>query len=467
MIVMKFGGASVEDAPCIDRVIEIINSRLGRQPVVVVSAMGKTTRRLLQAAESSASGDSRTTLGVIAELKTRHVSEARRLIKRSSASKAFQLIDRYFEELKKLLEGLAILGDVPPRALDKILSYGELLSAAILSSTLAERGIQARLLDAREVIKTDDRYGSASPIFELTNQRVRDSVLPAVEAGLVPVLQGFIGTALHGATTTLGFEGSDYTAAIVGAAIDADEIQIWKTVSGLMTADPAVFKDARTVKRCSFTEAAELTYNGAKVLHPKAVYPAAEKNIPVRILNSKEPGRGGTLISSSAGPCTNLVKSITYKSGVTFVHLAASPGSSAERNRSSEDLALGLIESLSRRRIESTITVLSASNVMVALDSGSLNSPGGRYLLEEISSLGSLRTEGGRAIISIVGEELTTDRALAVRAFQALDRFNIGMIFRGASPMTMSFAVSEDDVEAVIASLHKAFFSTVDPGVFE
>src|SRR5437762_1986050 len=285
MIVMKFGGTSVEDAPSIERVTEIIRERLNRQPVIVVSAMGKTTRKLLQAAEPSAAGDAKTTLGIVAALKTRHSSEARRLVKHPDGREAFALIEKHFDELKKLLEGLAVLGEVPPRGLDKILAYGELLSSALLADSLFERGIPARLFDARELIKTDDRYGSASPLFDVTDQRIRDAIRPALDSGVVPVLQGFIGSSRDGATTTLGFEGSDYTATILGAALDAEDIQIWKDVSGLMTADPEIYSRARTVKLCSFAEAAELTHFGAKVLHPKAIQPAARKNIPVHIYN--------------------------------------------------------------------------------------------------------------------------------------------------------------------------------------
>jgi aspartate kinase len=342
-----------------------------------------------------------------------------------------------------------------------------LLSAAILYGALEERGLSARLLDARQMIITDDRYGSASPILDLTNGRVRAAVLPAVEAGSVPVLQGFIGTAVHGATTTLGFEGSDYTAAIVGAAIEADEIQIWKTVPGLMTADPSVFNEARTVKRCSFVEAAELTYHGAKVLHQKAVYPAAEKNIPVRILNSKEPGRSGTTISSRGGPCSNLVKSITYRRGVTIVHLAAADQSQAQHNSSTEELSIGLIEALKRRRIEPIVVASSASSLIVAVDSDSLETPGGRYVIEEISKLGRLWSEKNLAIVSIVGEELRSDTGLPARVFKALDLFELGMMLHGPSPITMSFTIKEDDVGAVVAALHQALFSEVDPNVFE
>src|SRR5205085_7120958 len=178
MIVMKFGGTSVEDAASIERVTEIIKARLPLRPVVVVSAMGKTTRKLLQAAEASAAGDRSTTLAVVAELKTRHLSEARMLVKATADRAVFSIIDRHFDELKKLLEGLAILGEVPPRGLDKILSYGELLSSAIVTDALGERGIDSRLVDVRDLIKTDDRFGGASPIFDITNAKVEEGLAP-------------------------------------------------------------------------------------------------------------------------------------------------------------------------------------------------------------------------------------------------------------------------------------------------
>src|ERR1044072_873126 len=187
MIVMKFGGTSVEDASCIERVAEIVRARVALRPTVVVSAMGKTTRKLLQAAEASAAGDAKTTLAVVADLKARHASEARQLIKNQWG--AFDLIEQYFSELKKLLEGLAILGEVPPRGRDNIFAYGELLSSAIVADALAERGLQTKLLDARELIKTDDRFGGASPIFEMTNARLQDAIAPLAAANTVAVMQ--------------------------------------------------------------------------------------------------------------------------------------------------------------------------------------------------------------------------------------------------------------------------------------
>jgi aspartate kinase len=457
MIVMKFGGTSVEDAPSIERVAEIIRQRLHLRPVVVVSAMGKTTSKLLQAAEASAAGDSRTTLGIVADLKTRHTSEARRLVRKSEEREVFTLIEKHFDELKKLLEGLAILGEVPPRGLDKILAYGELLSSAVLADALAERGIQARLLDARELIKTDDRFGSASPIESLTNQRVIESVLPVVGSGAVPVIQGFIGSSRDGATTTLGFEGSDYTATILGAALDAEDIQIWKDVAGLMTADPEIFAGARTVKHCSFAEAAELTHFGAKVLHPKAIHPAARKNIPVHIYNSRKPSAPGTTITASATPSANPIKSITYKRPVTIINAEAASGT---------DMSRVFLDVLAKRRVEPLLMSSSGSHLVLAIDSRDLRH-GGRDLIEAVSGQGKAAAEANCAVVSVVGEGLGGDPAVVSQIFNAINGIEVGLIVHGSSPLTMSVVVAESDVEQTVSRLHGAFFEKLDPQVFE
>jgi aspartate kinase len=467
MIVMKFGGTSVEDAASIDSVAKIIRDRLSLRPIVIVSAMGKTTRKLIQAAEASAAGDNRTTLAIVADIKTGHLSEARQLVKDSSAREVFARIERVFDELKKLLEGLAILGEVPPRGLDKILSYGELLSSAIVAGAVAERGVDARLLDSRDFIKTDERFGAASPLFDLTYDQTRRAITPVVEQGGVPVIQGFIGSTRKGATTTLGFEGSDYTAAIVGAAMDVDDIQIWKDVSGLMTADPAVFAGARTVRVCTFAEAADLTYFGAKVLHPKAIYPAARKNIPVHIYNSKRPEATGTAISASAPRCANLIKSIAYKRPVTIINANGESTTDGSQAAPPEDFLKALLETMGRHRAQPLITAVSAASAALAVDSRELADERGRDLMEDISKFATASLQPNKAIVSLVGEELRSDPGVAGRVFDAIDEIQPGLILHGSSPITMSFIVGEADVESVIARLHEVFFGDLDPQVFE
>jgi aspartate kinase len=465
MIVMKFGGTSVEDASCIERVAEIVRARVAERPTVVVSAMGKTTRKLLQAAEASAAGDAKTTLAVVADLKARHASEARQLIKNQWS--AFDLIEQYFSELKKLLEGLAILGEVPPRGLDKILAYGELLSSAIVADALAERGMQTKLLDARELIKTDERFGGASPIFEITNANLQGAIAPLAAENTVAVMQGFIGSTREGATTTLGFEGSDYTAAIIGAAVNADDIQIWKDVSGLMTCDPRIYKGAKTVKACSFNEAAALTYFGAKVLHPKAIHPAARKNIPVHIYNSKAPEAGGTEITEHAPACTNAIKSITYKRPVTVIKATIETIGKEEQIFLPEDSLKAVINEMIKRRVVPLLTAVSGLNMTFAVDTTAMNETTERDLLAEISKFTTANLVHDQAIVSLVGADLGEDSTLPGRVFQALEDVRVNAILHGSSPIMMNIVIAASDVERVIPNLHDVFFSQLDSRVFE
>lgn len=467
MIVMKFGGTSVEDAASIERVAEIIKARLHLRPVVVVSAMGKTTRKLLEAAEASAAGDRPTALSVVAELKTRHLSEACRLVQATTERAVFAIIDRHFDELKRLLEGLAILGEVPPRGLDKILAYGELLSSAIVADALNERGVPARLLDAREFIITDDRFGGAAPLFDIANARTREVLGPVIEAAEVAVIQGFIGATREGATTTLGFEGSDYTAAIVGAALGAGDIQIWKDVSGLMTTDPRIFAGARTVKACTFAEAADLTYFGAKVLHPKAIHPAARQNIPVHIYNSKKPEATGTAISASAPACANLIKSIAYKRPVTVLYVKGESISDSARAVAPEDFLKTLLNAFARHGARPLLVAVSAANVVLAIDGSEVSEARERDLREEIRRFATVHIDRRCAIVSLVGEELRSDTGLAGRVFKAIDETEVGVILHGSSAISMNLVVAETEVESVIARLHAVFFDRLDPQVFE
>jgi aspartate kinase len=414
MIIMKFGGTSVEDAPSIERVVEIIRARLELKPVVVVSAMGKTTRGLLEAAEASASGSVQKSLSILARLESSHRDETARLAHHNAEGRVFRQIEQYFEELTKLLEGLAILGEVPPRGLDKILSYGEQLSSAILVHALNQRGLPSFLLDARELIKTDDNYGGASPIFEITNPRIREAVVPLVKNGLVPIVQGFIGSTRSGATTTLGFEGSDYTAAILGAALSADDIQIWKDVSGIMTADPAIFPGGRTVKACSYTEAAELTYFGAKVLHPNAIHPAARSHIPIHIYNSRRPAATGTAITAGRMECSNPIKSIAYRRPVTIITAIQDPAQARRPAPGRDDFLKQMLEGVRRQGVDPFITALSSSSVTLAVASHGLDGAKVRDLIENISSFASASAEENRALVTLVGEGLRCEPAGAL-----------------------------------------------------
>src|SRR5215469_6950729 len=310
MIVMKFGGTSVESAEAIERVTGIVKSRLNRKPVVVVSAMGKTTNRLLKIADLAVSGQREEALRELFALRDFHLRE----------SNMERTIDEHFQELSELVKGLAALGELTPRSIDAISSFGERLSSRIVTNYFQHHGLNAVHVDSRKLIVTDHRYSQAAPLYEETYRRLAECI-PQLARNQVVVMGGFIGSTEEGVTTTLGRGGSDFTAAIVGAGIDAEEIQIWTDVDGMLTADPTVFPGGRRVRVISFNEAAELAYFGAKVLHPATVLPAIERNIPVLILNSRRPQVEGTRIIADVIPSSNIVKSIACKKKITVLNI--------------------------------------------------------------------------------------------------------------------------------------------------
>ncbi len=279
-------------------------------------------------------------------------------------------------------------------------------------------------------------------------------------------MQGFIGSTREGATTTLGFEGSDYTATIIGAAMEAADIQIWKDVSGLMTTDPNLSASARTVRLCSYAEAADLTFFGAKVLHPKAIHPAAQKNIPVHIYNSKRPEAVGTEIIAQTPACANLIKSIAYTRPVTLLHIKYDVTAEGVRASSMNDFLRSVLQAVNQQRLVPLLMAVSSSSVMLAFDSRAVSETGQRDLREELAKFSTVTIETERAIVSLVGEELRSDSTFAGRACQALAATKLGAILHGSSPITLNLVVGESEIETVIARLHAGFFADLDPHFF-
>ncbi len=320
MIVMKFGGTSVESAAAIERVAGIVKSVEVRRPVVVVSAMGKTTNKLLAIASAAIKGKREEYIRQIHDLRDYHSREARLVVPLADRAALDRTLDEHFQELTELVKGLAVLGELTPRSIDAISSYGERLSSYVVTLAFRHFGMKAEHVDSRHVMITDRRHTHAAPNFPESYARMA-AVIPPLAQHSVVVMGGFIGSTEDGVTTTLGRGGSDYTASIVGAGIAAEEIQIWTDVDGMLTADPTILPGGHRVKTISFAEAAELAYFGAKVLHPATVVPAIEKNIPVLILNSRRPEVPGTRIVSEAVPCGNVVKSIACKRKITLVNI--------------------------------------------------------------------------------------------------------------------------------------------------
>ena len=446
MIVMKFGGTSVESAEAIERVTGIVKSRLARKPVVVVSAMGKTTNRLLKIADLAVGGKREEALRELIALRDYHLRE----------SGMERTIDEHFQELSELVKGLAVLGELTPRSVDAISSFGERLSSLIVTNYFKHHGLSAVHLDSRKVIVTDRRHTQAAPNLEESYARLGAAIPPLLEDHVV-VMGGFIAATPEGIATTLGRGGSDFTASIVGAGIGAEEIQIWTDVDGMLTADPGIVPHAHRVKMISFTEAAELAYFGAKVLHPSTVVPAIDRNIPVLILNSRRPQVEGTRIVAEPVTTTNLVKSIACKSNVTVLNIHAAR----------MFLAYGFMRRIFEvfERYQTSVDMIATSEVNVSLTVD--QSEHWSEIVKDLREFSEVSVEENEAIICIVGDNIRYTPGVAARVFKALAGVNVRMISQGASALNLGFVVASEDLRAAVSALHAEFFSELDPAVFD
>ena len=365
-------------------------------------------------------------------------------------------LDDHFRELTELVKGLAVLGELTPRSIDAISSYGERLSSLIATLAFRHYGLHAVHLDARRVIITDNRHTQAVPIFSETYARLAAVVPPLADDGVV-VMGGFIGATENGVTTTLGRGGSDFTASIVGAGIEAEEIQIWTDVDGMLTADPTILPGGHRVKTISFAEAAELAYFGAKVLHPATVVPAVEKDIPVLILNSRRPDVPGTRIVSEVVHCGNVVKSIACKRKIALVNIHST------RMLMAHGFLRRIFEVFDR--YETPVDMVATSEVSVSLTiDNTAKLDGIRCELEQFSEVS---LENDQAIVCLVGENIRFTPGVASRTFAALNGVNVRMISQGASLLNLSVVVAEKDLKRAVEELHREFFRELDPEVFD
>jgi len=456
MIVMKFGGTSVESAAAIERVASIVKDRLDRKPIVVVSAMGKTTNKLLALAQAAIHGNREEYIRQLHDLRDFHSREARQVVPLAQRAELDRVLDDEFQEMTELVKGLAVLGELTPRSIDAISSYGERLSSYIVALAFEHYGVPSIHVDSRTVIVTDNRHTQAAPILADTYNRLASTVAPLAQQRVV-VMGGFIGSTIEGVTTTLGRGGSDFTASIVGAGVNAEEIQIWTDVDGMLTADPTIFPGGHRVKIISFAEAAELAYFGAKVLHPATVIPAIERNIPVLILNSRRPSVPGTRIVAETVKGGNAVKSIACKRRITLVNI----------HSTRMFMAHGFLRRIFEifDRYETPVDMISTSEVSVSL---TIDNPAHlEKIVSEMSEFSQVSTEPDQAIVCLVGENIRHTPGVAARAFGSLGGLNIRMISQGASLLNLSFVIAENDVNPAVEALHREFFKELDPEVFE
>jgi bifunctional aspartokinase / homoserine dehydrogenase 1 len=460
MIVVKFGGTSVGAVPQIDRAARIIHSMKESRPVVVLSAMGGVTDALLQAGESAVSGQVHARDDKLWEIRSKHDQAINELFKNRSTAVAVQDVERQiWEEIQKVFTGVSLLREMSPRSRDLISSFGERLIIPIFARYLKDLGMEAEPVDAREIIITSEESEFLLVDFEETRKRCQ-KLAKMAKSGTVPVVTGFICSTPAGVTTTLGRGGSDYSASIIGSCLKADEIQIWTDVNGVMTADPRLVPHARVLERVSYKEAAEMSYFGAKVLHPQTIMPAVDENIPIRIKNTFAPDMPGTLISAETPVHQYGVKTVTSITGVMLVSVEGRgmigvPGvagrvfTTTARNRIS---VLMFSQGSSEQHISLVVNRNDGDHTVKALRR-EFEVEIERRRIDRISSISDI------AIIALVGEGIKGAPGVAARAFGVLGTANVNilMIAQGSSELNLSIVVRQKDAPRAVQLIHQAF----------
>ncbi len=445
---MKFGGTSVGDVAAFERVFHIVSTQVERHPVVVVSAMTKVTDALLAAFEIAKKGDFAQAIATLEPHFERHTEVSSHFIPADTPNAFNGELEFARGELADLLIRVSRRSLPLSMLKDAIVSYGEQLSSRLLAEVLKAKGVNARQVDSRRLIVTDDEYGAATPIWDETEKLVKVELEPLIAAGEVPIMGGFIAANRGGETTTLGRGGSDYSAALVAAALRAGELQIWTDVTGVMTCDPRICGDARTIPVLSYEEAAELAYFGAKVLHPKTIKPAVDHAIPVRVCNTFEPDAVGTMVLADSAEAPNKIKSIAHKKNITILRI------SSARMLGSYGFMSAVFQVFERFR--TVIDVISTSEVSIALTLD--NTAEIDKITTELERLGDVEVDPGYAVICVVGEGLRASTGLASQVFSTINDVNVALISHGASSVNLTFVVKEEFVADVIKRLHKELF---------
>jgi aspartate kinase len=454
---MKFGGTSVGDAAAIAALAGITRDHLRSYDhvAVVVSAMSGVTDLLLQGAQTSAAGDRLTYLDIARRLREKHHAALSELL--GEPGRVGDEIELLIDEFELLCHSVSVLGEASLRALDAISSLGERMSVRLVAAALHARGIASKAIDATELVITTAHFGSAVPLQPQTRERVRARLLPLLEAGIVPVITGFVGATEAGATTTLGRGGSDYSGAIVGAALDADEVAIYTDVDGVMTTDPRLAPDARVIPVISYAEMGELAYFGAKVLHPRTIRPVVERDIPLRIRNTFNPAHPGTLVVGQPRTNGRAVKAVTSIKGMSMITVEGRgmigiPGVAARTfGALASDGAnvLMISQASSEQSICFVIPHSSSGAVARALEDGLANELARRDV-DRIAARDSV------VIVTAVGAGMRDTPGVAAQVFGALAErhINVIAIAQGSSECSISLVVAGNDADTAVRSIH-------------
>ncbi len=451
LVVMKFGGTSVEDAAAIRRLTGIVQSRRNEQAVVVVSALAKVTDQLLEAGRAAASGHLGSALATVRNTYVRHEQLAQSLLDGSAHSALDRELRGEFQILESLLHRIAAARALDAKLQDQLLGFGECFSSKLVTEALVAAGLSASHVDARSSIVTDACHGQACPDWEATNQRVQQIVEPLLSTDRIPVFGGFIAATTDGVPTTLGRGGSDFTAAILGASLGASRVEIWTDVDGVMTTDPKLCSDARVIRRMSFDEAAELAHFGAKVLHPATLAPAMRENIPVYVLNSRRPQNQGTEITADANH-GHKVRAISAKRNVASVEIVP-------RGKVDSDL-LGTVFSAFDQHACSVDVMATSPGRISLLVASTVPLPA---IAADLQGIADVSWENHQALICLVGENIRRQPEVASRVFAAVADMDVRVFCQGASERTISFLVEESKAEESVRRLHAVFFPKIEP----
>lgn len=449
MIVLKFGGTSVADAERILGAAAIVRERRDRRPVVVVSALAGVTDLLVRAVACAREGNREGIEPLLSDLARRHRWAISGAVENAGARHDLTLkVDGMLEELRQLLRSVRLLGEGTPRASDTLLAFGELMASRIVAAAFQASGLPSRFVDPREVVVTDGTHGAATADLERTAAKAKAALLPALDAGEVPVLGGFVGATATGQTTTLGRGGSDTSAAVLGAALGAEEIQIWTDVDGILSADPRLCPAAVVRERVAFAEAAELAFYGAKVLHPAAIAPAVARGIPVRVLNALKPEGQGTVVLAEAGDGAPPVVAVASRAGTTLVRLRS------RRMRVDAGFLPNALGALEAESVVPDLVVSSEVGVAAAvggtLDAARLAARAGDGIVVEVVP--------AQGIVCIVGSGLATDPSTRGRVLAALATHDPALVSLGGSGTSVSALVAEERLQDTVRSLHRTFF---------
>ncbi|HTC46690.1 MAG TPA: aspartate kinase [Candidatus Aquilonibacter sp.] len=460
--IMKFGGTSVGDAACIERVIEIVRS--GSEDadiIVVVSAMSGVTNQLVAAASLSEAGQEKAVADIFAELRRRHVLAASELLHSATQRNPVeQKMEALLQLGEQLCQGTMLLRELTSRTRDAISSLGERLSVQLIAAAFNARGLSSEAIEATELIATNASYGAADPCMDLTRQRCESRLLPLLRQRVMPVITGFIGSAADGTLTTLGRGGSDYSATILGAALEAEEVIIWTDVDGMQTSDPKVVAAARVIPEISYREAAELAHFGAKVLHPKTLRPVMQRGIPLWIRSTFAPEQPGTRITPAGAQSGAGVKALTALNDAALITISGSGfsglqdilGRTLHATAAAQVEVLFLSQASAQNALCLAVPAATANYAVEALREEFIREPAS-------DALENIVTHSSAAIVTVVGENLKSVPGVIASVFRALDRIavNVLAIAQGSSDCAMSFVVEKKDADAAVAGIHREF----------